>query len=283
MERVAAGVRPICDGGRGSSVGFCSANVSGLVLNKDGMWCCSPWTCGLLVRTEVCWTDYYRTVGRSKRQVSSMDFSLYLWTSFTSCVFTYLWWLLALTLRSGGISPPFTVTKWIPAGRSICLAHTKGQIFEIKLLVLARLFCLCCIYQMEFKVMQWMCLWLFLPCFTVHERQKLTFEYFRGDGIMPVILLTSQFCDLSQFGWLKRRRPFCPHRWHFSSREIPQRTVASGFESALIKPDYGVEPSREHETVQRSDCNCLLLLWDVRLRQQGEKEGSLFTHTRIDL
>ncbi|XP_011613659.1 ral guanine nucleotide dissociation stimulator isoform X3 [Takifugu rubripes] len=73
MERVAAGVRPICDGGRGSSVGFCSANVSGLVLNKDGMWCCSPWTCGLLVRTEVCWTDYYRTVGRSKRQSSTQE------------------------------------------------------------------------------------------------------------------------------------------------------------------------------------------------------------------
>lgn len=100
------------------------------------------------------------------------------------------------------------MTKWIPAGRSICLAHINGQIFEsleIKLLVLARLFYLCSIYQLEFKVMQWMCLWLFLPCFTVHERQKLTFEHFRGDTIKPIILLTSQCCDLSRFGWLKRR------------------------------------------------------------------------------
>lgn len=77
-------------------------------------------------------------------------------------------------------------------------------------------------------------------------------------------------------------QPFCMHRWHFSSREFPQRTVASGFESALIKPDYGAEPSQQHETVQRSDLNCLLLLWDVRLRQQG-KEASLFTHARTDL
>lgn len=102
------------------------------------------------------------------------------------------------------------VTKWIPAGRSICLAHINGQIFgslEIKQLVLARLFYLCCIYQMEFKVMQRMCLWLFPPCFTLHERQKLTFEYFRGDAIKPIIALTSQFCDLSRFGWLKRRQP----------------------------------------------------------------------------
>lgn len=47
----------------------------GQVLSRGGMWRSSPWTCGLLVRTDVRWTDCYRTAGRSKTQVRLAGFS----------------------------------------------------------------------------------------------------------------------------------------------------------------------------------------------------------------
>lgn len=63
----------------GGSAGSCSTNASlRLPPSRDGMWCCGPWTCGLLLRTDVCWTDCYRTVGRSKTQVGLVDISFYL-------------------------------------------------------------------------------------------------------------------------------------------------------------------------------------------------------------
>lgn len=64
---------------------------------------------------------------------------------------------------------------------------------------------------------------------------------------------------------------------------MPQRAADCGFESALIKSHYDVEPSRQHERVQRPDLNCLLLLGDVRLRQQAEEECNLFTRIHIAL
>lgn len=71
--------------------------------------------------------------------------------------------------------------------------------------------------------------------------------------------------------------------WYFSSREIPQQAAASGFESALIKSHYNVEPSRQHEMVQRPDLDCLLRLGDARLRQHQEKDCNLFSHIHTAL
>lgn len=81
--------------------GFCCPNASGLAPSNAGMWCCSPWTCSLLVRTNVRWTAYSRTVVRSKRQVRFIDIHAFshLRPRPLVCIFTFLRWHLELTLN----------------------------------------------------------------------------------------------------------------------------------------------------------------------------------------
>lgn len=160
------------------------------------------------------------------------------------------------TLSSAGIFPPLTVTEWTPAVRCECdrcvwLTSTDKALNN----------------------------WKLNSCFLT-LRTCFIYRYveFTGNG-------TNMFWleSLSAMIWVRLDSTgFCLHRWcfFFPAEKIPQRSVASGFESTLIKSHYDVEPSRQHETVQRPDLNCLLLLGDVRLRQQGEKESNPLAHTR---